>query len=169
MEDIKELNINMNAESECVELKNIKYKTMMMNGHPLKESVMSNDFAGLDKFLEDEKNTNMVGPWAKLDNTTKSKKFLFFAEKYSLDNNLDPEEKELLILFFKDCIERKKLQKVKEIIYDKTTGEIKDVPYLIYNKQTKHFTLKNNEKRISTLKGLTPIKKTNSTIKHKIA
>lgn len=166
MEDIKDLNIIV--ESECIELKNIKYKTMMMNGHPLKETVMSNDFAGLDKFLEDEKNTNMIGPWAKLDNTTKSKKLLCFAEKYSVDHNLDIQEKELLILFFKDCLERKKLQKVKEIIYDKTTGEIKDVPYLIYNKLTKHFTLKNNEKRISTLKGLTPIKKTNSTIKHKI-
>ena len=166
MEDIKDLNINV--ECECIELKNIKYKTMMLTGHPLKEIQMTNDFAGLDKFLEDEKNTNMIGPWAKLDNTTKSKKFLLFAEKYSIENDLDLEEKELLVLFFKDCVERKKLQKVKEIIYDKTTGEIKDVPYLIYNKQTRHFTLKNNEKRISTLKGLTPIKKTNSTIKHKI-
>ena len=69
MEDIKESNIAV--ETECVELKNIKYKTMMMNGHPLKETVMSNDFAGLDKFLEDEK--SLRGILAKLTRTHEAK------------------------------------------------------------------------------------------------
>ena len=64
-----------------------------------------------------------------------------------------------LINFFKDCLDRKKLQRVKDVTYNKDTGEIKDVPALYYNKPTNHFTLKNLDKRVSTLKGLTPKKK----------
>ena len=64
-----------------------------------------------------------------------------------------------LIIFFKDCLDKKKLQKVKEVNYNKDTGEIKDIPALFYNKPSNHFTLKNLDKRISTLKGLPPKKK----------
>jgi hypothetical protein len=85
---------------------------------------------------------------------------------YKETNNLNDEEESHLITFFKDCLERKKLQKVKDVIYDKNTGIIKEIPALIYNKQHKHFTLKSLDKRISTLKSLPP-KKTTGTIKDK--
>lgn len=54
---------------------------------------------------------------------------------------------------------KKKLQRVKDVNYNKETGEIKDIPTLCYNKQSNHFTLKNLNKRVSTLKGLSPKKK----------
>ena len=57
---------------------------------------------------------------------------------------------------------------MKDVIYDKIKGIINDIPSLSYNKQVKHFTLKNMDKqRISTLKSL-PIKKGNCTIRNKI-
>jgi hypothetical protein len=59
--------------------------------------------------------------------------------------------------------------RIKDVIYDKTTGIIKEVPALHYVKASKHFTLKNLEKRVSTLKSLTPKKIANSTIKNKNA
>ena len=71
-----------------------------------------------------------------------------------------------MVTFLKDCLDRKKLQRVKDVIYDKTTGQIKDIPALSYTKSNKHFTLKNLEKRVSTLKSLAP-KKTQGTIKNK--
>jgi hypothetical protein len=40
--------------------------------------------------------------------------------------------------------------------YDKEKGCIKDIPLLFYDKGTKHFTLKNTDKHMSTLKCLTP-------------
>jgi hypothetical protein len=58
------------------------------------------------------------------------------------------------------------LQRVKDVIYDKTTGQIKEIPALSYTKTNKHFTLKNLEKRVSTLKSLAP-KKAQGTIKNK--
>ena len=130
---------------ECVELKNIKYKTMLLSGIPIKETLTSNDILSLERFLEDEKNTNINGP---------------------MINNFETDETELMIIFLKECLERKKFQRVKDIIYDKVTGQIKEIPSLVYNKQTKHFTLKNSDKRVSTLKGLPP-KKINGTVRNK--
>jgi len=152
---------------ECHELKNIKYKTMLLNRTPKKETKLTtNDISFLEKFLETEQQLNVNGPWCKLDNTIKMKKLVCYVNTYKESNNLNDEEESHLITFFKDCLERKKLQKVKDVIYDKNTGIIKEIPALVYNKQHKHFTLKCMDKRISTLKSLPP-KKTNGTIKDK--
>ena len=158
---------NINSE-ECLELKNIKYKTMLLNGNPLKETKSENDLSNLDKFLEDEKNNNVNEPWCKLNKTIKTKKILEFVEKYKSEKNLDQEEEKALLTFLKDCLDRKKLQRVKDVVYDKTNGSIKEIPALSYTKANKHFTLKNMDKRVSTLKSLAP-KKAQGTIKNKNA
>ena len=139
---------------------------MLLSGTPLKETKSSNDLSNLDKFLENEKNNNKNEPWCKLDKTIKTKKMLDFITTYKKENDLDEEEILLLTTFLKDCLDRKKLQRIKDVIYDKVTGTIKSIPALSYSKQTKHFTLKNVDKRISTLKSLTP-KKTQGTAKNK--
>ena len=156
---------NTNSE-ECLELKNIKYKTMLLNGNPLKETKSENDLSNLDKFLEDEKNNNVNEPWCKLNKTIKTKKILEFVEKYKSEKNLDQEEEKALLTFLRDCLDRKKLQRVKDVVYDKTNGSIKEIPALSYTKANKHFTLKNMDKRVSTLKSLAP-KKAQGTIKNK--
>ena len=153
-------------EEECVELKNLKYKTMLLSGVVLKDSKSSvNDLSNLEKFLEDNKLNNQNEPWSKLDKTVKTRKLIVYAETYAKDKNLTPEEEVLLVAFLKDSLDRKKFQRVKDVDYDKTTGEIKDIPAIFYNKPTKHFTLKNNDKRVSTLKSLPP-KKVKGTIKN---
>ena len=151
---------------ECIELKNIKYKTMLLSGVPIKETKSSNDLSNLEKFLENEQNNNKNDPWCKLDKTIKTKKLIEYVTLYKAENKLDEEESELLVSFFKDCLDRKKFQRVKDVIYDKTTGLIKEIPALSYTKATKHFTLKNIDKRVSTQKSL-PVKKTQGTIKNK--
>lgn len=151
---------------ECNELKNIKYKTMLLKGAPLQETKNSNNISNLDKFLEDEKQNNKNEPWSKLNKTIKIIKLMEYVDSYKKLNELDEEETELLLSFFKDSLDRNKLQKVKEVIYDKTQGVIKDIPALHYVKANKHFTLKNMDKRVSTLKSLS-VKKTNGTIKNK--
>jgi hypothetical protein len=142
-------------KDECIELKNIKYKTMMLcSGNPIVETKSSNDLSNLEKFLENEKNNNKIEPWSKLDKTMKTKKLMAYVDKYKDDNSLSNEEEQLLIYFLKDCVDKKKLIRVKDVIYDKETGMIKNIPALNYNKQKKHFTLKNTDKRLSTLKNL---------------
>jgi hypothetical protein len=155
------------ATNECQELKNLKYKTMLLNGVPLKEIKSSNDLSNLDKFLENEKNNNVNEPWCKLNKTIKTKKIQEYVEIYKNQNNLNDEESELLFSFLKDCVDRKKLQRVKDVIYDKENGSIKEIPALCYVKTSKHFTLKNIDKRVSTLKSLAPKKNGQGTIRKK--
>ena len=160
---MEEITVN----TDCQELKNIKYKTMLLNGVSIVETKSSNDLSNLDKFLEEEMKNNNNEPWCKLNKTVKTKKIIEFVETYTNEKNMDTEEMQLLLLFLKDCLDKKKLSRVKDVVYDKVTGNIKDIPALLYNKSNKHFTLKNLDKRVSTLKSLS-VKKVTGTIRNKI-
>ena len=155
-----------NIINECQELKNIKYKTMLLNGASLSETKSSNDLSNLEKFLEAEKINNSNEPWCKLNKTIKIKKLLEYVEVYSKEKSLEEDEIKILTYFLRDSIDKKKLSRVKDVIYDKINGTIKEIPALTYTKTNKHFTLKNMDKRVSTLKSLAP-KKGNGTIRHK--
>jgi hypothetical protein len=152
---------------ECIELKNIKYKSMFLNGSTWPETHVNaaENLCNLDLFLENEKNNNNNEPWSKLDKTLKIKKLLLYAENYKIEKELNDEEYNNFILFLKDALDRKKLQRVKDVVYDKTTGIIKEIPGLFHNKLKNHFTIKNIDKRVSTSKSLAP-KKTKGTIKN---
>ena len=158
---------NSTTKSECQELKNIKYKTMRVNKIELSESKSSNNILNLDKFLENEKNNNVNEPWCKLNKTIKTKKIQDYIKIYATENNLSDDESEMLLTFLKDCLDRKKLQRVKDVVYDKENGSIKEIPALCYIKATKHFTLKNIDKRVSTLKSLAPKKPGQGTFRKK--
>ena len=164
MSEIKQTSSNNN---ECIELKNIKYKTMLLNGKQIAETKSSNSISNLDKFLENEKHNNSNEPWCKMSKADKIRKLNDYAELYKSKFNLEEEEYNNLTHFFKDSIDRKKLHRVKDVLYDKNTGIIKDIPGLSYVKANKHFTLKNVDKRVSTLKSL-PVKRSHvTTIKNK--
>ena len=158
--------MNKNVQStncDSNELKPVKCKsiffTSLQNEFSRSESKSSIDLENLDKFLENEKITNSNEPWSKLDKTAKMRKLTLFADNYKGVNELTDVEYDRLISFFKDCLDKKKLQRVKDVNYNKDTGEIKNIPALFFNKSLAHFTLKNIDKRVSTLKGLTPKKK----------
>jgi len=167
MQDIKE-ETNNNNNNECQELKNIKYKTMLLNGSVLKETKSSNDLSNLETFLSEEMKNNESEPWCKLNKTIKIQKMVEFVENYKTEHILNDEESQILMNFLKECLDKKKLLRVKDVVYDKIKGTITDIPSLVYNKPVKHFTLKNMDKlRISTLKSLA-VKKSNSTIRNKM-
>jgi hypothetical protein len=169
----KEINTTENKEQEkqeeCIELKNIKYKTMLINGVALNETKSSQSIHNLDKFLENEKNSSENEPWCKLNKTIKIKKLTEYVTNiYKSQHDLDDSECEILISFLKDSLDRKKLQRIKDVLYDKENGLIKEIPALTYVRTSKHFTLKNIEKRISTLKSLPQGKSNNQkTIRNK--
>ena len=140
------------STNECPELKNIKYKSMLLSG--VQETKTTNDINNLDKFLENEKTNNKTEPWSKLDKTFKTIKVLRFVETYKEEQQMTDEEAMLLTVFLKDCLDKKKLQCVKDVQYDKVTGKIKTISILSYNPVTRKFTLKRSEKRASTLKSL---------------
>ncbi len=142
---------------ECIELKNIQYKTMLLNGVQ-KELKASKTEEDIENILEKEKNLNLSVPWTKLEKGTKIKKLVAFSEKYGIDNKLSKDEVLKLKTLLKNAIDRKHLQRMKDITYDKETGTIIDIPLLSFDQETRNFILRRQEKK-STQKSFTPYKR----------
>lgn len=113
----------------------------------------------IDNILENEKQKNKKDSWNKLDKTQKMKKLQVFAVRYCDENTSDLYDVEMLMLFFKKSLENNKLQKKKDLIYDKEKNEILNIPSLIFDSGNFHIRNLDN-KRISTLKSLTPKRNT---------
>jgi len=110
-----------------------------------------------DKLLEDEKQTNQKDNWNKLDKTTKLQLLTSYADTYGAEKNLSSEDITGLKRFFRDAVEKGKFQKAKDIVYNKATREIQEIPSLHWNSITNNFTLRNMDtKKVSLLKSLTP-------------
>lgn len=120
-------------------------------------STMEMNSQNMDYILEKEKQSNKVDNWNKLDKTAKIQKLHAFAEKFGKDNGYPVKDVKSLKMFFVDCLEKNKLQKTKDLVYDKDSGIISSIPSLHFNVDSHNFTLKIvDAKRVSTLKSLTP-------------
>ena len=133
------------------ELNNIKYKSNLISDkHNMNlESKLSN----LENFLEEEKKTNITNSWSKMDKNQKMEKLINFAEQYKKEHGISETNYEKLVSYLEECIEKKKLSRTKDIVYDKKTGQIKSIPGLMVNKQH-NFTIKNIDNKNSTLRCL---------------
>ena len=149
---------------ECIELKNIQYKTMLLNGVQ-KEIKISKTEADIEDILEKEKNLNLSVPWTKLEKGIKIRKLICFAEQYGIDNSLTTDELVKLTNLLKTAIDRKHLQRMKDITYDKETGVIVDIPLLSFDEKTRNFVLRRQEKK-STQKSFTPFRKKALRVRH---
>jgi hypothetical protein len=149
------VNVVIDKECDCVELRNIKYKSMLLKKTSPKQVTKHN--SNIDDFLEKERTQNKEDQWVKLDKSMKMKKMSEFVETYATENNLCIKDKTALHEFLNYSIDQKKLIKTKEVVYDKLTGTIKSIPCLVHCPASiKKFTLKRCEKRQSTLKSLAP-------------
>ena len=113
--------------------------------------------SSLDALLEKEKQSNKADSWNKLDKTVKTQALHSYAESYGKDKSLSAKDIKTLKLFFSECLKTNKLNKTKDVKYDKDTRTILNIPSLFHNILNHNFTLKNMDaKRVSTLKSLTP-------------
>jgi len=111
----------------------------------------------IDHILEKETQKNKTESWNKLNKTMKIQKLNHYAEKYANEHKYSERELENLKTFFLESLERGKLQKTKEVVYDKDQQQIEEIPGLFYHQQNHNFTLRIiDTKRVSTLKSLTP-------------
>jgi hypothetical protein len=149
--ELDEEKIDNLIKKENSQMKALKYKNI---GIPWSNRKNTTSLSNLEAMLETERIENDNENWSKLSKTIKIKKLLIYAEKYKNENNLSKEDFEKLILFFKDCLDKKKLQRVKDVDYNRETGEIVNISALIHNKISNHFTLKNVNKKVLTHKCL---------------
>jgi len=158
--------------SQCNELRNIEYQTMLLsNNHSNKDKGILNinqdgdTKQTIDDILEQEQNSNLNQiPWSKLEKMYKIQKLNDFAEIYGKNENLNNDEIEKLKKFLLLCLNKRRLQRVKDVQYDKDAEMITNINRLHINSE-RNFTLKQTDKKSSTLKNL-PKKK--RTIKDKI-
>lgn len=137
-----------------------KYKNILTQ--PTLEETATNSMNKIDAMLESEKKSMNSEPWNKLDKRLKIQKLHAYAEKYGKENSLPVKEIKGLKTFFSTCLTKDKLAKVKDVDYNKETGIISNIGGLAFNLTTRAFTIRNLDKKVSTLKSLTP-KKIDST------
>ena len=112
----------------------------------------------LDQLIINEEEKNKISPWNKLDKSIKLKKIMEFITEFSSSHNDMTDEKinEIKILL-REKIQRKQLQKTKDVIYDINSGKIKHIPALSYVDGQFHFKIID---RASPLNSLAPKNKT---------
>mgnify|MGYP001200757994 CR=1 FL=1 len=142
----------------CQELQNIKYQTMLLN-HNSKVYEPTPNVDNIEYFLENEKVANKDKPWSKLSKAYKLKKISEYVLDYSKEKKLTDEQITELKKYLIQCLNRKKLQRQKDVVYDMDTNKIKLINGLTYNKNRNKFTLKQKDKKKgNTLKSLPPKK-----------
>jgi hypothetical protein len=120
------------------------------------------NLSALEDMLESEKQSNKLAAWNKLDKTSRVQKLHAFAEKYGREHGLPVKEIKNLKVFFTGALDKGRLNRAKDVVYDRELREVKSVPALHFNNDSRAFTLRNLEdaKRVSTLKCLTPSRRT---------
>jgi hypothetical protein len=149
----------MSKKDECLELKNINYKTLLQTGNSLIDKNNSKlTMNKIDELLNDEKNLSLASSsWPKLNSKLRLQKLNEFAIKYCKDHKLDNLLPKLKLLLKNN---KNNLQKTKDVVYDKKKQEITSIPRLEF-KQNQFVLIKDN--RQSTTKGL--LKKTHNKTK----
>ena len=135
-----------------------KYKNFISSVSKPDDSDSTITMNKIDQLLEKEKKQMSAEPWNKLDKRLKIQKLHAFAEKYGKDTALSMKEIKSLKTFFSECLSKDKLAKVKDVEYERETGVINSIPSLFLHPSSRAFTLRNLEKKVSTLKSLTPKK-----------
>lgn len=115
----------------------------------------------ITQVLEDEIKLNKKESWNKLDKTVKLSKLADYAEYYVNKHGLSETLISKLSIFLKYKLNQKRLTTNKDVIYDVEKMMLLDIPNLLYVNET--FVLERNNKRVSTVKSLTPTKYTNAT------
>ena len=146
----------MSKHDACHELKNIQYQTMLINSKIPKE-VNDDAVNKIDTFLSTEKKMNCKKTWNKLGKAMKLQKIVNFVDEYTSKNKINSKKKQELKQYLLTCLHRKKLQRVKDVVYSVEDGKIVDIPGLSYNKNK--FTLRRVDRKNTTSKCLAHIRK----------
>jgi len=103
----------------------------------------------------DDKQSRFL-PWNKLNKSLKFKRVMDFADIFSKKENLDEFKTEQLRQMLKDKLDKKCLQRVKDVVYNQEEERIESIPALIYTQNK--YTLRTDN--ISPLSSLAPKNKT---------
>ena len=158
--------MSKNKNSECLELKNIKYKTLLQTGKNKLDENIKNPIPDINIIIEKDSKIKKE-TWSKLDKSEKMKKIDQYIKKLTKLHNLEKNEQDKLKEFLSAHLDKKNLIKNNDVIYLKEDGILENIPNLIFNQNNRKFTLKKNTGHISATRNLGPTKKNTSKGKSK--
>ena len=133
--------MNIKNDSDCKEYNSLKYKTMIMTGTNIEPTMDTNE-EKINMFLSMDMEKNKKGVWSKLSKTEKVKKIKNYIKTTLLkEHNLTESEIVTANKFFSLLMDRKKLSKNNELIYNQEGGLIEGIEGLTFNVETRKFTI----------------------------
>jgi hypothetical protein len=127
----------------------IQYKTGI-NG--LTNSSTTNNIDSIDQLLAQETVSNVADSWARLDKTTRIKKLKTYVRtKMNARMNLTDQESDKCLRYMVRNMDRQ-LRRVKDVVYDKDSGEVMDIPAFEFNAKTRAFTMKRDSPNTTPVK-----------------
>ena len=127
--------------NDCKEYNSLKYKTMIMTGTNIEPTMDTNE-EKINMFLSMDMEKNKKGVWSKLSKTEKVKKIKNYIKTTLLkEHNLTETEISTATKFFSLLMDRKKLSKNNELIYNQEIGLIESIEGLTFNPETRKFTI----------------------------
>ena len=140
--------MNIKNDSDCKEYNSLKYKTMIMTGTNIESSFDTNE-EKINMFLSMDMEKNKKGVWSKLSKTEKVKKIKNYIKTTLLkEHNLTETEISTATKFFSLLMDRKKLSKNNELIYNQEVGLIESIEGLTFNTETRKFTINSDKPQI---------------------
>ena len=150
--------MNIKNDSDCKEYNSLKYKTMIMTGTNIEPTLDSNE-EKINMFLNMDMEKNKKGVWSKLSKTEKVKKIKNYIKTVlAKEHNLTETELLNANKFFSLWMDRKKLSKNNELLYNQDVGLIEGIEGLSFNVETRKFTINSIEKpKKKTVKNVNPL------------
>ena len=92
----------------------------------------------------DKRRRSLATSWNQLNQTAKMNKLREFAYQVYQPTDLtdSPDLRDKLFAFLEQCLRQNKLSRVKDVVMDKATGIIQDIPMLAYNSTKNNYTLR---------------------------
>ena len=149
--------MNIKNDSDCKEYNSLKYKTMIMTGTNIEPTMDTNE-EKINMFLSMDMEKNKKGVWSKLSKTEKVKKIKNDIKTSLLkEHNLTESEIVTANKFFYLFMDRKKLSKNNELMYNQENGLIESIEGLTFNPETRKFTINCDKPQIKkrTVKNVT--------------
>ena len=134
----------MEQNHECAELKNIRYKTMLLNGNgpDIAPSAEHCDLTNIEDILDREREREQKEPWNRIDKTAKVQKLLAYADAVASREKLSKQDRLSLRTQLIAYLDKKLLQRNRDVTYDKEEGVITDIPALEWASSPNRFTLR---------------------------
>ena len=134
--DLKK-NPNVKVHKKPMQLKDIERRS---RNSLLKEDKGFTE-TDINKMIDDEKGKIYNQTWTKLDIGSKINRLLLYSQKCKEEFELNESEHKKLQKLLTNACNKKKINKISEINYDKENGLITEIKILEFNDETRVFSL----------------------------